>query len=97
MVFLGIALDSIAGIMELPGEKLTDLKDCLQSFVGRSRATKVQLQALAGKSNWACQEVRGGRTFLHHILDNISHLHQPQHKRKLSREFHEDIRWLLTF
>ena len=97
MIFLGILLDSVEQTMELPREKLGELKHLLSSFTSRTRATRTQLQALAGKLNWACQAVRGGRTFLRRILDAQSTLSRPRHKLKLSSEFHEDIKWWLSF
>ena len=95
--FLVILLDSVQQTMELPQEKLSELEQLLSSFVTRTRATRTQLQALAGKLNWACQAVRGGRTFLRRILDAQSNLLRPRHKLKLSWEFHEDVKWWLRF
>ena len=97
VVFLGINIDSINGSLELPEEKVSDLKCCLSKFIGRRRASKLQLQTLAGKLNWACQAVRGGRTFLRRILDDLTYLQRGNHKKQLSREFHKDIQWWLRF
>ena len=97
VVFLGIAIDSMNGTLELPKDKVVDLKECLTKFVGKVRASKLQLQVLAGKLNWACQAVRGGRSFLRRILDDLRYLQQGKHKRKLSKDFQCDIHWWLTF
>ena len=37
----------------------------------KRRASKVQLQSLAGSLSWPCQVFRGGRVFLRHIVDTI--------------------------
>ena len=97
IVFLGMIIDTVRQELELPREKLCELTALLKTFVGRTRATRLQLQVLAGKLNWACQAVRGGRTFLRRILDAMASLQRARHKRKLSGEFQADIMWWLKF
>ena len=60
LTFLGIQLDTTVCAMTLPAE----LKDLVIGFHNKQRASKKQLQCLAGKLNWACRIVFGGRTFL---------------------------------
>ena len=50
--------------MSLLASKLVDLQVLISQFRTRVRASKRQLQQLAGKLNWACQVVYGGCTFL---------------------------------
>ena len=61
ITFLGIELDSVAMMLRLPDEKLQSFKQELQGFLHRKRASKRQLQALAGRLSWAAGVVRGGR------------------------------------
>ncbi len=70
LTFLGIGIDTVDLTLHLPRDKLLDLKDVLVSFTERTRASRRQLQQLAGKLNWACQVVRGGRTYLRRVLDS---------------------------
>ena len=65
--FLGVLLDTVQCSMSLPEIKLMALKSYLLEFSLRRRASKRQLQVLAGKLNWACRVVYGGRTFLRRI------------------------------
>ena len=44
----------------------------------------VPLQSLCGKLNWACQMVKGGRTFVRRLIDSSS-------------EFFDDIAWWVKF
>jgi hypothetical protein len=97
ITFLGIKLDSIRRTTELPSDKLTEFHDLITDFSKRKRASKKNLQSLAGKLNWACQVVRGGRTYLRRVLDTINSLKKPCHKAKLSADFHADIQWWLQF
>ena len=64
-------------------------------YEGRTRASRRQLQSLAGKLNWACQVIFGGRTFLRRVLHTCNTLKQATHKVKLTAEFHKDIQWWL--
>ena len=77
--------------MALPPTKLTELHHVVSRFLSRRRASKKQLQQLAGKLNWACWVVYGGQTFLGWILDMLNLLQSPSAKVRLSAEFHEDI------
>jgi len=92
------SLDQPCWKARLTSEFLADkLHDKLKAFKHRQRATKVQLQSLAGSLNWACQVVRRGRFFLRRILDSIKPLRQAKHKPKLNAEFRKDLVWWLTF
>ena len=97
VTFLGIDIDTNDCVLSLGADKLNMLHDKLKAFKQRQRATKMQLQSLAGSLNWACQVVRGGRFFLRRILDSIKPLRQAKHKTKLNAEFHKDLAWWLTF
>ena len=69
LTFLGVEINSVAMTLSLPESKLDDLRSSIDEFRTRKRATKRQLQRLAGKLNWACKVVYGGRTFLRRLLD----------------------------
>ena len=97
LTFLGIELDTIKQCMALPHNNLVELQGVVHSFSGHTRASKRQLQQLAGKLNWACRVVFGGHTFLRHILDIISSLMSPSARYKLSLDFYADIQWWCEF
>ena len=97
ITFLGIELNSLNQTLSLPSEKLCETKDLINDFAKRTRASKRQLQSLAGKLNWTCQVVRGGRSYLRRILDLMNQLKQPYHKIKLTKEFKADISWWQNF
>lgn len=97
LTFLGILLDSRSMSLELPAPKLRDLHALLSAFAARKRASLRQFQQLAGKLNWACQVVRGGRSFLRRILDLLARLKHHSHKVLLDAEFQKDISWWLSF
>ena len=97
LTFLGIELNSVTQCMALPQSKLVELQEVIKGFTTRIRASKRQLQQLAGKLSWACRVVYGGRTFLRRILDVIGSLSSSSARYKLSAGFYEDIQWWDTF
>ena len=57
ITFLGIEIDSIAMCLRLPDEKLIQVRQGLSLFQLRKRASKKQLQSLAGKLNFCASVV----------------------------------------
>ena len=97
LVFLGIEINSIDMSISLPKDKLSDLKQMLNQFRTRRRASKRQLQRLAGSLNWASKVVRGGRTFLRRIIDAQNRLKGANHKMLLKDSVRADIHWWIDF
>lgn len=92
LTFLGVELDTISCSMRLPDEKVEELRQVVCEFQSKRRASKKQLQRLAGKLNFACRVVHGGRTFLRRILDTMNNLSFSA-KSILDEQFKEDINW----
>jgi hypothetical protein len=97
LVFLGIEIDSTLMQLSLPIDKLNGLKHELDTFMERTRASKQQLQSLAGKLNWAASVVYGGRVFLRRIINAFCKLQHKSHKIRLSRDIRQDISWWHEF
>ena len=97
ITFLGIVLDSISMSLELPEQKLIELKDLLVTANQAKKLTKRQLQSLAGKLNWASQCIQGGRTFMRRILNAIPHLRAPWHRIRVNKDMRDDLVWWLTY
>ena len=77
LTFLGISIDTTTMKLSLPDDKVKDLVMTLQQFKSKTKVTKKMLQRLAGKLNWACQCIYGGRFHLRRILDCITRLKKP--------------------
>lgn len=97
ITFLGVDIDTQACTLSLGNDKIQQLRQKLQQFQRKQRASKQQLQSLAGSLNWASCVVRGGRFFLRRILDAQKPLQQQKHKTRLTKAFHEDLQWWLSF
>lgn len=97
LVFLGILINCKDLTLKLPEEKLSQLRSELSLYLTRTRATKRQLQQLAGRLNWACKVVFGGRTFLRRVLDMMNTMSSSASQCRLTPDFHRDIEWWAEF
>lgn len=97
LTFLGITIDTVAMTLELPQEKLMDLKQTLSNMIAKKKTTKRKLQSLAGKLNWATQCIYGGRFHLRRIIDCISKLDRPWHRTRVTVDIKLDCEWWLKF
>jgi hypothetical protein len=95
--FLGVDIDTTQCTLSLNRDKLDKLQQQLHTFSKRKRASKQQLQSLAGSLNWACQAIRGGRFFLRRIIDTLNLLQRQNHKARLTTDFHRDVQWWHAF
>ncbi|VDI13266.1 Hypothetical predicted protein [Mytilus galloprovincialis] len=95
--FLGIIIDTRELTLTMPPEKQSDFYNLLLSFQKRKRASIKQIQSLCGKLNWACQMVKGGRTFLRRLINSISSAQNRNDKVLLNSEFKADISWWINF
>ena len=88
---------SIPQELRLPADKLSLLRLKLDDFKVRKRASKKELQSLAGKLNWASAVIQGRRVFLRRIIDCITYLKCDWHKILLKGEALADIAWWHKF
>ena len=97
LTFLGIVSDTCAMELSLPQSKLEETRLLINTFLARKRATKRQLQQLAGKLNWARRVVHGGRTSLRRILDSLNSLRSASAKFCFTPDFRKDLFWWQSF
>ena len=69
LTFLGIEIDTQAGILRLSADKLSRLKAQLMGRSARKSCRRYQLEALIGTLQRACRVVRPGRAFLRRMID----------------------------
>ena len=89
--FMGIALDSVCMEARVPEDKLTRIKDMLNSFQFRQSARLVELQSLIGTLQFACNVVVPGRTFPQRIINLTRGMPSRFHHVRLNKEFFKDI------
>ena len=95
--YLGINFDSIRMELSLPPEKVEKLHSELTFFHGRHRATKRQLQRLAGILSHCAKVVKGARTFSRRIIDLLKGLNDGNPRITLSSDFRLDLEWWEKF
>ena len=100
LTFLGIEVDTKAGELRLPADKLSRLQSLLQEWGDRKSCTRKELESLIGLLNHACKVVRSGRTFLRRMIDLLHSVHRhPNDKTpiRLNRGFRSDLAWWQAF
>ena len=55
LVFLGIEVDTVSGVLRLPAEKISELSLAIKSWLLRRTCTRQELQSLVGKLQHACK------------------------------------------
>ena len=89
--FLGILLDTEAGEIQLPEEKLQRLKEVIRGWMGRKLCKKRELLSLIGQLQHACKVVRYGRTFLRRMINLSMTTKCLHHHIRLNASFHSDL------
>ena len=100
LVFLGIQIDTVAGELRLPEDKLQRLQALLQKWGARRACQRRELESLVGLLNHACKVVRPGRSFLRRLLDLLHGTEgRPQGNSwiRLSQSCQADIAWWAEF
>ena len=97
LTFLGIEIDTDAGVLRLPREKLVRLHGLIASWSGRKSCTKRELLSLIGQLQHACRVVRPGRTFLRRMIDLSTVAKELHHHIRLSTAFRSDLQWWALF
>lgn len=95
--FLGFELDSEAMEIRLPQPKLAELRELIQSWLGRKSCTKKELQSLVGKLSHASRVIQPGKTFMRRMFELLGGTRLPHHRIRLNLSFRSDLLWWGTF
>ena len=97
LTFLGIEVDTVAGTLRLPQDKLSRLRKNLAEWERRKSCKKRDLESLVGTLQHACRVVRPGRSFLRRMIDLLCIPKRTYHHIRLNGEFRADVWWWSTF
>ena len=97
ITFLGIEVDTKAGILHLPPTKLLHLRGLLDEWEGKKSCTKRDLQSILGSLNHACKVIQPGRSLLRNMLELLHVAHAHHHHIRLNQQFQADICWWQVF
>ena len=104
LTFLGIEIDSVAGQVRLPHDKLERLLTTINQWMKqaddptpRGTGKKRELLSLIGLLTHAATVVRPGRAFLRGLIDATAAVQDLEHWVHLNRSARADIAWWHTF
>ena len=89
IIFLGVQLDSVAQVLSLPSDKVSDITTTVCNWLGRRTATctKRELLSLIGKLSFTTKVVPAGRLFLRRLFDlstTVDRLHHHLRRPELT-------------
>ncbi|XP_054835512.1 uncharacterized protein LOC129329840 [Eublepharis macularius] len=97
LTYLGIELDSVAGLSRLPADKLARLRDLLTGTLARKKCTLRELQSIIGHLNFACRVVSPGRAFCARLTRACRGVISPHHHIRLTKGIKADLEVWLRF
>ena len=100
LTFLGIEVDTEAGELRLPADKLLRFASMLEEWGTRAHCTRKELESVIGHLNHACKVIRAARTFLRRMLDLLHSVRRPPHSPipiRLNAGFRADLAWWRAF
>ena len=97
IAFLGMELDTVAGVIRLPADKLRALQELLDTWNGKKNCIKKDLQSIVGLLNHACKAVRSGSSFLRRLIDLTYVRREGDDGVRLNVEACSDIEWWHQF
>ncbi len=97
ITILGIVIDFVAGILQLPEEKLQQLLRTIKEWGDRRSCTKRKLLPLIGQLQHTCCMVRPGRTFLRRMITLSTSAKEMHHHIRLNKGFRSDLQWWACF
>ncbi len=99
LICCGIIIDTVAGELRLPEEKLQRLCSLLQSWGDKKACSRKELESLIGLLNHTCKVVRPGHSFLRRMLDLLHTRTRPGSNDiiRLNTGFRADLAWWKEF
>ena len=93
ITYLGFKLDSVKQELQLPQEKLVQVRAKLSVWKNRKTGKKRELLSLIGLLQHCCQAIVLGRPFLRRLIDRAHSVSEFHHFVKLSCWEQDDIKW----
>jgi hypothetical protein len=96
MVFLGIQIDSVSGMLTIDADRLNSILDELNKWLRKKNASLKEIQSLIGSLNFCASCIREGRLFFSRILNFLRGMSHTE-RVPLSQNVKDDIKWWLKF
>ncbi|XP_053405702.1 uncharacterized protein LOC123536155 isoform X1 [Mercenaria mercenaria] len=96
MVYLGLEIDTIKGIIKIPKDKIETAKILLTEAFHSKKITLKKLQSLVGLLNFFAKAIPSGRAFNCRFYEAMSRVKKPFHLVRISLGMKEDLKvWLI--
>jgi hypothetical protein len=96
LIWIGVTFDSVAMTMCIPTAVINETKTMVAMWLGKSAATRHDLQKLIGKLFHAGKCCRAARLFVGRMLETLR-ASSPSGSTQLSSNFRADLRWWRDF
>ena len=93
---LGVLIDTDAGTISIPSEKLLQINETVQQCLLKHTCTKRQLQSILGLLLYVLKCVKHMHVFLNHMLEVLRSAH-GRNSVTLTSEFRCDLCWFANF
>ena len=90
--FLGTGFDSEKMEMQLPDDKVKDIKSELAGWLFKTNVTRNELEKLLGKLQFASRCIRAGRVFMARLLNWLRSMERGQ-RYSIPLEARKDLSW----
>ena len=97
LTFLGLLIDTVAGIEAIPKEKVERAIAVVNRILGKCKVTVKELQKLTGFLNFLCHCIVPGCAFTRRIYSYFSSAMMPYHHINVNREIKQDLQVWRSF
>ena len=87
MEFLGILFETVSMTVEMTESRLVEIRELFVVWLAKKSASKVEIQVLIGKLQFAAKCVPAGCLFVSRMLEVLASLREQSHRVRLSRKF----------
>jgi hypothetical protein len=97
LTFLGLEIETLEMVIRIPQCKLSEVKEKLESALGRTKITLWDLQSLVGSLNFCSKAIPSVRAFNRRFCDAMCGINRPSHYIRVSSGIKADIKIWLSF
>lgn len=90
--YLGVEINTELMCLRLPQDRVSRLKQELNFWFNRRKATEKQLQILAGHLSHCAHIIQGANLYMHFLFRKLAEA-RGKRKVKLTKDFHDDLSW----
>ena len=95
-VFLGILFNTLTMTMEITKDRMVEIRNILEEWESKQKATLREVQVLLGKLNFAASTIRAGRIFISRLINSLKEFPDNGYK-KIDENMKKDILWWKRF